>query len=522
MGCSGYICGMTKADQVTTVRETERKYEAPNAVKRLHPARWLKLDTGSGAEQQELTAVYFDTADLRLMRAGITLRHRAGGTDPGWHLKLPAGGESRDELRVPDGSSHFQPPAELIGLTRVYTRGAALAPVAQLTTQRRRWILADPEGHALAELVDDRVKAHTMGKQTRAVSWRELEVELAEHGQVRLLDRLERKLLKRGARRSQAGSKLGRLLAEDLPDRRDPPGPGASSTAGDVVLAYLRIQADQLRKYDPMVRRDLPDAVHQMRVAARRMRSALQAFGRIIDRDRTRGITGELKWLAGELAAARDTEVMAQRCEAMLTELPDDLVLGPVSASMTRTFERRQREARVVALAALDSDRYLALHNAIDALLADPPLTRAASRPGRRELPASVARAYRRMKSRMRQAAAQPAGAQRDPALHETRKVAKRLRYATEAVIPTMGKPAERLRRRLKKVQKLLGEHQDAVVARPVLRELAVQAHLDGGNGFTYGLMHAAESARAAHAERTLPASWKRMRKPKNTTWLHR
>lgn len=513
---------MTKADHVTTVRETERKYEATDAVKRLDPAGWLKLDTGSATERHKLTAVYFDTADLRLMRAGITLRHRAGGTDPGWHLKLPAGGESRDELRVPASPSQLQPPAELIGLTRVYTRGAALAPVAQLTTRRRRWILADPEGHPLAELVDDRVNAHTMGKQTRAVSWRELEVELAEHGQAKLLDRIERKLLKRGVRRSWAGSKLGRLMAEDLPDRRDPPRPGASSSAGDVVLAYLRIQADQLRKHDPMVRRDLPDAVHQMRVAARRMRSALQAFGRIIDRDRTRGITGELKWLAGELAAARDTEVMAQRCGTMLTELPDDLVLGPVAASMTRTFERRQRDARLVALAALDSDRYLALHNAIDALLADPPLTRAASKPGRRELPASVARAYRRVKSDMREVVAQPVGAQRDLAMHETRKAAKRLRYATEAVKPTVGKPAQRLRRRLKKVQTLLGEHQDAVVSRPVLRELAVQAHLEGGNGFTYGLMHAAEATRAAHAEQALPASWKRMRKPKNTTWLHR
>lgn len=522
MGRSGYICGMTKANHVTTVRETERKYEAPDAVKRLDPAGWLKLDTGAGAEQQELTAVYFDTADLRLIRAGITLRHRAGGTDAGWHLKFPAGDESRDELQVPDGTSHLQPPAELVGLTRVYTRDAALAPVAQLTTQRRRWILADPEGHPLAELVDDLVHAQTMGRQTRAVSWRELEVELAEHGQMALLDRIERKLLKRGARRSRAGSKLGRLLAEDLPDRRDPPGPGSSPTAGDAVLAYLRIQADQLCKYDPMVRRDLPDAVHQMRVAARRMRSALQAFGRIIDKNRTRGITRELKWLAGELAAARDTEVMAQRCRTMLTELPDDLVLGPVAASMTRTFERRQRDAHVAALAALDSDRYLALHNAIDALLADPPLTRAASRPGRRELPASVARAYRRTKSRMRVAASQPAGVQRNLALHETRKAAKRLRYATEAVLPTVGKPAERLQRRLKKVQKLLGEHQDTVVSRPVLRELAVQAHLEGGNGFTYGLMHAAEATRAAQAEQALPASWKRMRKPKNTTWLHR
>ena len=105
----------------------------------------------------------------------------------------------------------------------------------------------------------------------------------------------------------------------------------------------------------------------------------------------------------------------------------------------------------------------------------------------------------------------QPAGEQRDLALHETRKAAKRLRYATEAAEPAVGKPAKRLRKRLKPVQKLLGDHQDTVVARPVLRELGAQAHLDGGNGFTFGLMHGTEAARAERAEQRLPDRWKRM-----------
>ena len=72
----------------------------------------------------------------------------------------------------------------------------------------------------------------------------------------------------------------------------------------------------------------------------------------------------------------------------------------------------------------------------------------------------------------------------------------------------------------LKAVQSLLGAHQDAAVLRPILRELAGQAHLEGGNGFTYGLLHAAEAARAERAEHELPSAWKRMRKRKNTAWL--
>ena len=358
-----------------------------------------------------------------------------------------------------------------------------------------------------------------MGAQTTTVTWREVEVELGEHGQQKVLDRIERRLLKMGAQRAGSASKLGRLLAEQLPERA-PAKPGSARSAGDMVLAYLDAQARQLRRYDPLVRRDAPDAVHQMRVAARRMRSALQAFGRVINRDQTRELTAELKWVAGELSGARDAEVMAERVAELLTHVPDELKLGPIDAAVTRAFERRAAETRAVGLTALDSDRYLALHDRIDALLADPPLTTRAGRKAKRELPKSVRKAYRRVESRMAEAQRQPSGEDGDRALHETRKAAKRLRYATEAAAPRLGKPAARLRKRLKSVQSLLGEHQDAAVSRPVLRELAGQAHLEGGNGFTYGLLYAAEAVRAERAERDLPPAWKRMRKRKNTAWL--
>lgn len=301
----------------------------------------------------------------------------------------------------------------------------------------------------------------------------------------------------------------------DVAVRSDP-----AWSAGEVVLAYLQAQARQLRHYDPLVRQDSPDAVHQMRVAARRMRSALQAFGRVLDRNQTRELIAELKWMAGELSGARDAEVIAERFAVLLTKVPDELKLGPIDAAVTRSFERRKADARSVCLAALDSARYLALHDRIDALLTGPPLTARASRKAKRELPRSVRRAYRRMESRMTTAQRQPPGERRDRALHETRKAAKRLRYATEAVRPTIGKPATRLRKSLKSVQDLLGEHQDTAVSRPVLRGLAAQAHLDGGNGFTYGLLYAAEATRAERTENDLPAAWKQMRKSKNTAWL--
>jgi len=507
---------------VTTTRETERKFEAIEEVELLDSARSLGFDTAIGPEDQDLEAVYFDTADLRLIRAGVTLRRRQGGSDAGWHLKLPGGKDSRDELRLPLGRSPRRPPTELVALTRVYTRGATLAPVAELNTRRRRWVLADADGRSLAELVDDQVTARTMGEQTTTVSWREVEVELGEHGQLKLLDRIERRLLKVGAQRAGYSSKLGRLLADRMPPPVITPSADRARSAGELVLAYLGAQAQQLRRYDPLVRQDVPDAVHQMRVAARRMRSALQSFPRIIDRDQTRELTAELKWVAGELGGARDTEVMAQRFAAILAEFPDELKLGPVEAAFTRSFARRQADARDVALAALDSDRYLALHDRIDALLADPPVTARATYKAKCELPTSVRRAYHRVESRVADADRQPPGEDRGLALHEMRKAAKRLRYAVEAVQPTLGKPAARLRKRLKAVQELLGEHQDTAVSRPVLRQLAAQTHLDGGNGFTYGLMYAAEAARAEQAKNDLPSAWMRMRKSKNIAWLNK
>jgi CHAD domain-containing protein len=290
-------------------------------------------------------------------------------------------------------------------------------------------------------------RVHPRNPDTEATSWREVEVELTEHGGVDQLDRIEKQLLEAGARRSGSASKLSRVLADRLADNADHPDePG---TAGTAVLAYLHDQTDTLRRYDPLVRQDAPDSVHKMRVASRRLHSAMQAYRRVLDRDITAPLTEELKWLAGELAPARNTEVMAERFAKMVDTLPAELVLGPVSATLVRTLTRRQAQARERALAALDSDRYLALHDAIDMLLADPPLTRTASQPAHRELPTSVRRAHRRLRRRMAEVDQRPAGAARDLALHEARKAAKRLRYATETAEPAVGKPATRLRKHL-------------------------------------------------------------------------
>src|SRR5271165_4139532 len=84
-------------------------------------------------------------------------------------------------------------------------------------------------------------------------------------------------------------------------DHRDLPiagtQPRRSSSAGDVVLAHLRLQAHALKSLEPMVRADEFDAVHQMRVTTRRLRATLRSFGQVIPRSDTERLAAELKWL---------------------------------------------------------------------------------------------------------------------------------------------------------------------------------------------------------------------------------
>lgn len=501
------------------VRETERKYEVSGTARLPEPGKLLGSATG-GAEARELVATYFDTDDLRLLTAGITLRRRTGGSDEGWHLKLPAGPDSRDEIQLPLGRSLADnlPPSELLGLVRVHTRGAVVAPVAELRTRRRSWQLAETDGHDLAELVEDQVVARTMGSRTTTVSWRELEVELTEAGSTGLLDRIEKRLLRGGVTRSASSSKLAKVLEVE---RAAKPAPvGKSSSAAEVVLAHLRTQAAQLRTQDPLVRRDAPDSVHQIRVAARRMRSTLRAFGGVLDREKTKPLADELRWLGRELADDRDSEVQDERFAAAVSRLPDDLVFGPVHATLTRVMQRRRAEGREATLAALNSDRYLTLQDRIDELLTTPPVNRKARRPARKVLAKDVAKSYRRLERRMRDAARRPEGEQRDHGLHEARKAAKRARYAAETATPAIGKPARRTRKSLKGVQSVLGAHQDTVVARSVLWRFGALVGQEDQNGFTYGIMHAGELAEAQRAERALPEAWKKATRKKTTKWL--
>jgi CHAD domain-containing protein len=212
---------------------------------------------------------------------------------------------------------------------------------------------------------------------------------------------------------------------------------------------------------------------------------------------------------------------MAEWFAQVLEQLPHELVRGPVAADLDQALGQRAEEDTRRILTMLDSARYAGLRELLDELLADPPFTETANRPARRELPRAVAKAYRRFDRLIRVAAEVVDDLERADALHEARKAAKRVRYMCEVAVPAVGKPAKQLRRRTEKLQKVLGDHQDAAVARPTLHCLGLEADRHGNSAFTYGVLYATEHFRARDVERALPALLEHLRAPDATDWLN-
>lgn len=502
----------------TSAVEVERKYDvaADTAVPDLSG---LPGVVGVEVRTYELDATYVDTEDLRLRAAATTLRRRTGGADAGWHLKLPHGAD-REEVRL-DGDTSPEVPAALHALVRARTRALPLVPVARLQTTRTVHRLQTADGRVLAEVADDVVVGRA-GDAAEPLRWREWEVELVD-GDPAVLDDVQVLLLAAGATPSGSASKVGRVLGRrPVAEGQQPwwgrrPASSGKATAGGVLVAHLAEQVGELVARDPQVRRDQPDALHKMRVATRRLRSALQTFRPLLDRTRTDPLRDELRWLAGVLGEVRDTEVMHARLRGLVADEPAELVVGPVRERIDTELDARYRAAHDRVLAELEGERYLALLDALDALVAEPPLLPLARERARTVLPGLVEHAWRRLTRALRHAE-RADGTERDLLLHEARKDAKRARYAAEAVASAYGKPAVAFAKAVTRLQEVLGEHQDGVVTREALRELAAAAAAAGEDGFTYGRLHGLEQARAE----TAGAGWRRARRAASKRRLRR
>jgi CHAD domain-containing protein len=506
------------ADMTVRATETEIKYDMPaNAA----IPNWHELPgvaATSAAQEQVLTAEYFDTGDLRLIRAGLTLRRRTGGSDAGWHLKLPAGGHSREEIRLPPGPAGASIPGQLADLVRARSRGAKLQPVATLTTTRLATTLLGRAGESLAEVAVDQVTATRQGEPATATRWQELEVELTG-GDERLLAAAGRLLRHSGLSPSAHSAKLERALGGSLPvrsERRLAP----SAPAQLVIAAYLSEQAELLQSLDPAVRMALPDSVHQMRVATRRLRSTLRTFGPVLTDSDTGQLAQELKWLGAVLGEARDAEVQEARLQRQISGTDSAQLLGPVQARVQAQFARERAAAQAGLAAALSSQRYLAILADLDAAAAGTAPGGAAGEAAVELLAQAVRRSYGKTRRRMRSAKRAPAGPDQDAALHQARKAAKQARYAAEAAAPVAGRDARRFAGQMKAMQSVLGEHQDAVVGCQLARQLGVSAYQAGENAFSYGLFYAQNEQNAQLCRERARMAWRTASRARYRRWL--
>jgi CHAD domain-containing protein len=276
----------------------------------------------------------------------------------------------------------------------------------------------------------------------------------------------------------------------------------------DLVATYLAEQCRVLIEAEPQLRAG-EAVVHKTRVAVRRLRSTLRTCAELFDPTRVEKLEPELVWWAGLLGAVRDLDILAERMSTQLTELPVELVLGPVANTITTEIAAQRKINFDEVVAAMDSSRYRTLVIELHRWQGAPPFTDAADVPAT-EIAEYVARAGKKLDKRVEDAAAacRTGDEHADELLHRARKAGKRHRYIVELAQPILGAKAEKIVDRRKKLQDVLGDHQDSHVAVAYVRELGARVGThEGQNGFTYGVLLGIERQRLQQLQDVLARS---------------
>jgi CHAD domain-containing protein len=256
----------------------------------------------------------------------------------------------------------------------------------------------------------------------------------------------------------------------------------------------LRAQATALAALEPEVRADADDAVHQMRVAARSLRANLRTFQDVLPGTKRRtALVEELGRLGDALGPAREAEVLQAQVLDLLARTPAQLVVGPVRERVEAVFALKRESAFGLVTDALDDPDYRRLLKNLNTYFSS---LKSGSDPE-----SSLIRLHKRVRSRMRTALPMPDGPERDTAMHEARKAARRARYAAEA----LGRPAKPI----KALQDVLGDEHDRVVAASALTDLAAGAHQAGENAFTYGVLLGLVRCDSTGFDRRVRKAWR-------------
>lgn len=389
------------------------------------------------------TATYHDTPDRRLARAGISLRRRLENGISLWEADIAG-------KVVAASGGPLDLPEELARRLRAPLHHAELVEVARLRN-----------GSEDVALLEGQRVLRTFPNLETAV--RKTVVSRAEPA------------LRRGA------------------------------PAFEHVRTYLRRQLAEIERTDPLVRTDPDDeeALHDLRVAIRRLRAVLRATRELFDPEWVVSLRGELKWLGGELAPARDLDVLLRHLSAA------DAFADAEAAPIVKALQAERRRARARVAKTLESARYLALLEALGRGIEAPPV-RAIDLP----LERVAAREFQRLRRMMDALGRQPT----PETLHRARIRAKRARYAAELAEAVAGKRARRFVAAAKAFQDAVGAHQDAVVAEDRIRAVAGRSK-SPMTSFAAGRLVERESVRRRKARKALRSAWKQLRRQGRRAW---
>lgn len=465
-----------------------------NEIKfRIPPRFQLPPDLGEPISPRVFTSTYFDTEQHRLGQLGLTLRKRVERSHGVWQLKIPSGAV-RLELEIDSGGRHM--PSEFQDLLTAFFRKQEAVTLGKLRT-KRKGVRILKDNQVIAEVVQDSVAL--IRDKKRAHTFQELEVELQE-GTAAQLKSIRKILIHAGAQEKPLQPKIFQALQLPYPLPLELSDPSAPPT--EQIRESLHSQFLQMLQHDPGTRlgRD-SEALHQMRVATRRIRAIIRAVRSFLVPEWTEHVRQEVGWIGTLLGEVRDWDVILEYFRQNFHDFssPEQRSFQ----SILKNFEDQRSMARARLLEGLRSDRYLNLLDHVEDSLTHLPF-----QPSPLTINDLAKKAFHKLQDFVR-------SSKRlfpKPELHRTRILLKRARYALELAEPLIGKRAKRFLQQAKHTQDLLGQHQDAVVAEQ--RLLALKQHSRGsGIAYVTGLMVERLRNQQFQVYQQIPEQWEKLEK---------
>ena len=463
----------------------------------------------------DLDATYYDTADLRLVRSGVSLRRRTGDGPPTWTLKLPAGASTtvlqRREFDIESDS--LEVPELFIGLVAGWARLEPLVAVIDILSRRERLALIDGAGVDLAEVDDDRVTVVEGG--VTAATFREIELELTDSGTDELLDAVSARLLAVGAGAPDPMSKVARALGPRAlaPSVFEGPVPRRDASIAEVMSAGLRSAVSDIVVNDHVIRLDDdPMGLHRARWALRRIRADLKTFTRHFDDAYLDHLRTEMRWLSEEFGTLRRADVLVESVERALASARDNDVAA-VQGLIDRARRERQR-AHASVIEVLGSTRYVALLDALVAITRPTALFSGTSAAAVEVIPSAMMRVWKRVRAAVRDLSDEPSESE----IRQVRGQIIRIRSATELAVPVFGAAASDFAALTAQAQHDLGRHLDALACERWLRSRVVS--LEGLEPFVAGQLVAAQSVVSDQALRAWLDSWRACSNRSAVAWF--